>query len=122
MAFLRMIGRLEDYRRWISEGKAQLHAFSEGFAITEVKDYTYPSERVLNVLMLGGKRFDSWKEEADRKLGDFARVNGCQAIEFACRTGLEKKVAELGYRKKRVYMRKELECGRQEQENSAAPA
>ena len=109
MAFLRMIGTMADYKRWVEEGKAQLFAFGDGFAITEVKEYTYPSERVLNVLMLGGRRFDSWKEEADRKLSDFARVNGCNAIEFACRLGLEKKVADLGYRRKRVYMRKNID-------------
>jgi hypothetical protein len=101
-------GSLEDYRAAIKAGMAQLHAFSDGFAITEVRDYTNPPERVLNVLLLGGKRFDGWKAEADLKLVSFARVNGCNAIEFACRLGLAKKIRGLGYTEKRKLMRKDL--------------
>jgi hypothetical protein len=119
---LRLGGSLEDYKLKIKRGEAQIHVFKGGFAITEIKDYNHPQERVLNVLLLGGKRFDEWKSEADLKLVSFARVNGCQAIEFACRLGLAKKVADLGYTEKRKLMRKELECGTQENLESFAVA
>lgn len=122
MARLRLGGSLADYRAAVDEGRAQLHSFSSGFAITEVKEYTSPRERILNVLLLGGTQFDEWKAEADRTLVSFARVNGCEAIEFACRLGLAKKIAGLGYTEKRKLMRKELEpCGK-EQESFAVPA
>ena len=121
MKRLRLGGSLEDYRKAVEAGHAQLHAFSSGFAITEIRDYTHPQERVLNVLLLGGKRFDEWKAEADRKLELFARVNGATAIEFACRLGLAKKIASLGYTEKRKLMRKELGCT-SEQESFAEAA
>lgn len=108
MARLRLGGSLADYRAAVAAGRAQLHAFPEGFAITEVRDYTHPTERVLNVLLLGGKNFDAWRDAAHERLKSFARVNGCQAIEFACRLGLAKKVANLGYRKRRILMRYEM--------------
>lgn len=93
----------------ILEGKAQLHSFPMGFAITEVREYTHPTEKVLNVLILGGERFDEWKEVAHNKLKEFARVNGCLAIEFACRLGLFEKIKDLGYSRKRVLARYEME-------------
>jgi hypothetical protein len=108
MARLRLCGTADDYRRMVEEGLAQLHVFRGGFAITEVKDYTHPSERVLNVLLMGGKKLDEWKHEVDAKLVSFARVNGCNAIEFACRLGIERKFSEFGYSRKRVLMRKEV--------------
>lgn len=122
MARLRLNGSEDDYRRMVAEGEAQLHVFKCGFAITEVKEYNHPMERVLNVLLLGGKMFDEWKVEADRKLVEFARVNGCNAIEFACRLGLAEKVSSLGYTKHRIQMRKELECAQNVQENFAVAA
>lgn len=122
MSRLRLGGSLADYRAAVQDGRAQLHAFATGFAITEIRDYTHPQERVLTVLLLGGKGFDEWKAEADRTLVSFARVNGCQAIEFACRLGLFKKVADLGYTKRRILARKELGCATNELENSAVPA
>lgn len=108
MAKLRLGGSWADYQRKISEGKAQFHNFGLGFAITEVVEYNHPHERVLTVLLLGGEKFEEWKAEADLKLVSFARVNGCEAIEFACRLGLEKKIKGLGYRRHRVLMRKDL--------------
>lgn len=110
MTRLRLLGTPDDYQRMVEAGQAQAHEFADGFAITQVVEYKVPHERVLNVLLLGGKRFDEWKGEADEKLVDFARVNGCSAIEFACRLGLAKKIADLGYTEHRKLMRKELEC------------
>ena len=112
MAFIRLNGSLEDYRRKVELGLAQFHDFGKGEAITEVVDYTNPDERVLNVLLLAGEDFDSWKEDADKKLVSFARVNGCRAIEFACRLGLYKKIAHMGYQKKKVLARKDLDESR----------
>lgn len=121
---LRLGGSLSEYKAKIEMGEAQIHAFAQGFAITEVREYNHPREKVLNVLLLGGRQFDGWKETAHEKLKDFARVNGCSAIEFACRLGLEAKVTELGYRRRRVLMRYEMEqpCETREQESSAVPA
>ena len=109
MARLRLLGSADDYRHRVEEGSAQLHVFGGGFAITEIKDYTHPTERILVVMLLGGNKFDEWREAAHEKLKEVARVNGCKAIEFACRLGLEKKIASLGYRRKRVLMRLELD-------------
>jgi hypothetical protein len=109
MPRLRLNGDAEEYRRMVEAGLAQVHLCEGGFAITEIREYNHPQERVLVVLLLGGKKFDEWKVSAHEKLKSFARVNGCSAIEFACRLGLEVKVAELGYRRRRVLMRYEME-------------
>lgn len=106
---LRLNGTFDDYRKKVLMGLAQVHNFDKGCAVTEVVSYTNPEERILNVLLLGGEQFEEWKAEADRVLVSFARVNGCNAIEFACRLGLERKVTELGYRKFRVLMRKDID-------------
>lgn len=113
---------MDDYRRMVEKGEAQLHSFGKGFAITQVKDYTHPQERVLIVLLLGGEKFDEWKSEADFRLVTFARVNGCSAIEFACRLGLFKKIAGLGYTKRRILARKELDDQTALLENTRQPA
>lgn len=108
MARLRLNGTAADYRLMVERGEAQVHEFSGGFAITQIKAYSEPRERVLNVLLLGGRSFDRWKAQADQALMSFARVNGCSAIEFACRLGLAKKIAGLGYTERRKLMRKDL--------------
>ena len=109
MAFIRLSGTPEDYRKKVLMGLAQVHKFDKGMAITEVVEYHTPREKILNVLLLSGREFEDWKAEADKTLVEFARVNGCNAIEFACRLGLAKKVAPLGYDKKAVLMRKDLD-------------
>ena len=109
MARIRLLGTWEEMQAAVKEGRAQIHPFSGGFALTEIRQYSNPSERVLNVLLLSGRDFESWKVEADEGLCRYARVNGCNAIEFACRRGLMKKVSELGYREHRTLARKELD-------------
>lgn len=109
MARLRLLGSMEDYRRKIESGEMQAHVFNGGFVLTELKDYTHPTERVLNVLLLGGRNLDSWKHEAHEKVKTFARENGAVAIELICRLGLAKKMTAFGYRKRRVTMRLELD-------------
>lgn len=109
MARIRLPGTWEEIQAAVESGRAQLHRFSGGFAITDIREYSNPHERVLNVLLLSGRDFEGWKVEADEGLCRYARVNGCQAIEFACRRGLMKKVAEMGYREHRTLARKELD-------------
>jgi hypothetical protein len=102
-----------DYQKLIEEGQAQAHVFSGGFVITEIRDYTLPRERVLNVLLLGGKNLEEWGLRAEARLVEFARVNGCDAIEFACRLGLAAKIKRLGLgytEERRKLLRKELRC------------
>lgn len=109
MARLRLLGSWEETQELVRSGKAQVHKFSGGFAITDIREYSNPKEKVLNVLILGGRDFETWKQEADEALCRFARVNGCGAIEFACRRGLMKKITELGYREHRLLARKDLD-------------
>lgn len=103
----------ENYEKLVEEGKAQAHVFSGGFVITEIRDYTIPRERVLHVLLLGGRNLDEWGLRAEARLVEFARVNGCDAIEFACRLGLARKISRLGLgytEERRKLLRKELRC------------
>lgn len=90
----------------LARGELQLHRFPLGFLITEIKEV--PGERVLLVQLISGERLDEWKDEAHRVLCDFARANGCTAIEATCRLGLEQKLKPLGWKKTRVVLRSNL--------------
>lgn len=108
MARVRLMGSMEDYRAMIDAGQAQMLRFEKGFVITQIFDYANPQERVLNVLLLGGEQFDGWKDKVDAGLIELARVNGCNAIEFACRLGIAEKMRHFGYRTEFAVMRKGL--------------
>lgn len=103
---IRFGGSLEDYRRKIERGEYQLFNFPLGQIVTEIQDHE--DGRVLFIVLLAGKDFDSWKEEATERLSRFGIEHACVAIEALCRPGLEKKIRSLGARRVKVMMRKEL--------------
>ena len=96
----------EEAERKISLGEWQAHKFNLGVVITEIKQYE--TERILTVQLLGGEKFDEWKAEANEHLKKFGKLHGCVAIEALCRLGLEKKLAPIGWKRRRVQMRIEL--------------
>ena len=100
---LRLTESLEEYRAKIDNGEYQAHVFREGCAVTEIVQY--PQEKVLTVHLLAGRNFDAWKGEAQGVLENFARKNGCVAIEAMCRLGLAKKIESLGWLTTRKIMR-----------------
>jgi cell division protein YceG involved in septum cleavage len=96
----------EEYEKKIKEGTFQLHAFSSGFAITQIVSYL--EEKVCMVHLIGGERFDEWSEDFTKRIKAFALEHGCKALEGVARLGLEKKLNRVGWKRKRVLMRIDL--------------
>lgn len=90
----------------IESGELNLHRFPKGFALSEVRQFS--TERVLFVTWLYGKDFGEWKEALLGELYKLAKDNHCVSIEAACRFGLEKALAPLGFERSQVLLRKEV--------------
>jgi Ni,Fe-hydrogenase maturation factor len=97
----------EEITKKLERGEYQKHAFPLGFVITQISEYE--NERVLDVMLLLGERFEEWKAELVAHLNAFAKVHGCKAIEAISRLGLEKALKDQRFRKSRVVLRREVE-------------
>lgn len=103
-----------EFDRAVTEGKYQEHRF-EGFAVyTQITDYGY--ERVLDVVLLIGEGFPGHEAEVVDHLATFARQHDCAAVEALARKGLETLLFPLGFRAKKILLRKDisLEQGRRQ--------
>ena len=96
----------DEYKKKIESGEWQLHAFDKGFAVTEIKQYV--EEKICLVHLLGGEKFEEWKLQANNRLINFGREQGCKALEAVCRIGLAHKLKPIGWKQHRVMMRYEL--------------
>lgn len=67
----------------------------KGFVITEF--CSYPQMKVLVMHFTGGIEIETWKQPMLKQLQDFARMNGCEAIESFGRSGWVKVFKEDGY-------------------------
>jgi hypothetical protein len=90
----------------VRSGAYQYHPFPRGFVLTQVTQYD--SERVLDVVLLWGDQFDAWKADVVNHLIEFGRANGCAAVEAIARLGLGKTLKPLGWRRKKILLRKEI--------------
>lgn len=95
-----------DIVRKVEAGEYQCHSFGPCMVITQVTDYGY--ERVLDVVLLIGNAFLPIKERVADALARFGREHGCAAIEALSRPGLEPTLKPLGFRRKKVLLRKEI--------------
>jgi hypothetical protein len=91
----------------LKSGAYQEHRF-EGFAVyTQITDYDY--EKVLDVVLLIGEGFLEQKESVVEHLVRFGKEHGCQAVEALARRGLEPTLRPLGFRNKKVQLRKDIQ-------------
>ena len=91
----------------LEKGEYQEHRF-EGFAVyTQITDYGY--EKVLEVVLLIGEGFPQQKEAVVTHLASFGRAHGCAAVEALARKGLEPALAPLGFKNKKVQLRKDIQ-------------
>jgi hypothetical protein len=90
----------------IERGEYQKHQFPMGFVITQIRDYD--NERILEVVLLVGERFDLWKEELVVHLNKYAKDHRCDAVEAISRRGLGVALKDLGFRTTKVLLRKEV--------------
>lgn len=94
----------------LERGEYQKHAFPLGFVITQISQYE--NERVLDVVLLLGERFEEWKPELVAHLERFAEKHDCAAIEAISRLGLEGALKDQGFRRTKVLLRKEVNVKR----------
>lgn len=77
-----------------------------GAAVTQLVEY--PQFSAMRIVLLGGKRFDEWKEMLDVQLSDAARNLGCKRMEAFGRAGFVRSLQGLGYDKMYTAIGKEL--------------
>ena len=97
----------EEIDRKVRSGSYQFHPFGPCFVITQITDYG--TEKVLEVVLLLGDQFLERKEAVVEHLVKFGRTNGCKAVEALSRLGLEPTLKPLGWKRKKVLLRKEIE-------------
>jgi hypothetical protein len=97
---------VEGFAEKLASGAYQEHRF-EGFAVyTQVTDYDY--ERVLDVVLLIGEGFPQQKEAVVEHLVSFGKKHGCKAVEALSRKGLGPALQQLGFKTKRIQLRKDI--------------
>lgn len=88
-----------------------------GFAATEV--VRYPRMSCLRVTVLQGPPFDRWKDRALEVFQEFAASQGLDNIEVVGRLGWERKLRDMGFRKRYVVLTKEVEYGKDSGDDAA---
>jgi len=98
----------EEILEGLKSGKFQVFRYPEGCVITQITGHN----RLL-IFLLAGKNLDKWKADATEDLRAYAHIRGIGVIEAYCRPGLEKMLADCGWRKEQVVMRlREAHSGR----------
>lgn len=91
----------------VQRGEYQFHDFGTCWVWTQITDYG--NERVLDVVLLLGDGFVEIKDVVVSHLVRFGKEHGCRAVEALARIGLEPTLKPLGWKKKKVQLRKEIE-------------
>jgi hypothetical protein len=69
-------------------------------------------KRICFIGVLAGADFDEWKNLALMQIQDWAKANGCEAIQTLARKGFEPKLRDMGFGCRQVVMWKELKRGK----------
>jgi len=92
----------------VQMGQAQLWS-AEGLAVLVTRIVQRPMEKVLWVEWLSGERMDEWLDKWEEVQNEFAKANGCTAVEFQGRKGWHKlNKAYEDYRPLATIFRKDL--------------
>ena len=67
-----------------------------GAFITKIAKY--PQKNLLCVILLGGKEFHKWRDEADALLNAFGKEHNCEYVELFGRKGWGKVLKDLDYK------------------------
>ena len=112
MGYLEDKWSIDDVMESLKEGKMQgwiiydkNHGVISGICITEVIEF--PKEKVLNITGLGGNGVSEWIHLISG-IEEFAHSKGCKAVELYGRPGWKKLLAENGYKKYRVVLRRSI--------------
>ena len=92
----------KDMQLWVKLSKEV-----EGAFVTKISKY--PQKNILCVLLLAGKNFSRWRDEADVLLDAFGKENKCEYIELFGRKGWGKVLKDLDYKEQTRLFAKEIE-------------
>jgi hypothetical protein len=102
----------EDLQRGCESRDMQLWLVASGNRVvgavtTEI--VVYPRRKHCRVITLAGSGFADWIELCDNVLAQFAKAQGCDALEAHVRKGFVPKLADLAWRHKHSTVVKELQ-------------
>ena len=80
-----------DMQLWVKFDREVKGAF-----ITKIAKY--PQKNLLCVILLGGKKFHKWRDEADALLNAFGKENNCEYIELFGRKGWGRVLKDIDYK------------------------
>jgi len=78
----------------------------EGAFVTKIAKY--PQKNLLCVILLGGKEFHRWRDEADALLNAFGKENNCEYVELFGRKGWGKILKDINYKEVTRLFAKEI--------------
>ena len=67
-----------------------------GAFITKIAKY--PQKNLLCVILLGGKEFHTWRDEADALLNAFGKEHNCEYVELFGRKGWGRALKDIDYK------------------------
>jgi hypothetical protein len=91
----------KDMQLWVKMSKEV-----EGAFITKISQY--PQKNILCILLLAGKNFSSWRDEADVLLNAFGKENNCEYVELFGRKGWGRALKDLDYKEQTRLFAKEI--------------
>jgi len=80
----------KDMQLWVKFDKEVQGAF-----VTKINKY--PQKNLLLVILLGGDKFQEWRDEADALLNAFGKQHNCEYVELFGRKGWGKMLKDLNY-------------------------
>ncbi len=78
----------------------------QGAFVTKISKY--PQKNILCVLLLSGKEFMTWRNEADALLNAFGKENNCEYVELFGRKGWGKVLKDINYKEQTRLFAKEI--------------
>jgi hypothetical protein len=91
----------KDMQLWVKIDKEV-----QGAVVTKISKY--PQKNILCVLLLGGKNFLEWRDEADALLNAFGKENNCEYVELFGRKGWGKMLKDINYKEQTRLFAKEI--------------
>ena len=93
-----------DMQLWIVFSKDR-----EIYSVLTTEIVTYPRKTTCRIVTLGGEGLDEWVEDLLNILEEWAKEQGCVAMETCCRKGFTKKLKKYGYEHAYTVLGKELQ-------------
>lgn len=81
---------------------------STAFAVGITRIINYPKQRVCQIRIVTGRNRREWEGECISVIEQWAKAQGCHAMELQARSGWGKVLSRRGYEKTHVYLERPL--------------